>query len=71
MLETYQGTSPLVFTILGFCEAHKISRTHLHEISRAGRGPKVMKVGRRVLISAEAAADWRKQMEQATQGAAQ
>ena len=28
-----------------------------------GRGPRMMKLGRRTLISAEAAADWRRQIE--------
>lgn len=51
------------FTIAEFCTAHRISRTHLHNLMRTGRGPRVMKLGRRVLIAAEAAADWRRQLE--------
>lgn len=51
------------FTIPQFCGAHNISRAHLYDLIKAGNGPRVMKVGRRTLISAEAAADWRKQME--------
>lgn len=52
------------FTIAEFCDAHRISRTHLHNLMKAGKGPRVMKVGRRVLISPEAGADWRKAMEE-------
>lgn len=51
------------FTIAEFCEAHRISKEHLHRLWRNGEGPRRMQVGRRVLITAEAAADWRKQLE--------
>lgn len=51
------------YTIPQFCGAHNISRAHLYDLIKEGNGPRLMKVGRRTLISAEAAADWRKQME--------
>lgn len=51
------------YTIAQFCDAHSISRTHLHNMCKAGKGPRMMKLGRRVLISSEAAAEWRRQME--------
>jgi len=35
-----------------------------------GDGPRIAKVGNRTLITAEAAADWRKERERATQGPA-
>lgn len=54
------------YTIAEFCQAHRISRTHLHNLDKAGKGPRKMKVGRRVLISPEAAADWRRQLEEST-----
>lgn len=54
------------YTIAEFCDAHRISRTHLHNLTKAGQGPRLMKVGRRVLISPEAAADWRRQLEEST-----
>lgn len=57
---------PLVFTVNSFCEAHCISRTHLYALEKAGCGPRRMKVGRRVLITAEAARAWRAQMEAAS-----
>lgn len=56
------------FSIAQFCEAHHISRTHLHNMQKAGKGPRLMRLGRRVLISAEAAADWRRQIEADTEG---
>ncbi|VTU29681.1 Helix-turn-helix domain protein [Variovorax sp. PBL-H6] len=49
-----------------FCEGHNISRTHLYELIKQGKGPRLMKLGRRTLISAEAAAEWRARMEAET-----
>lgn len=51
------------YTVAEFCAEHRISRTYLHYLVKAGRGPRLMKLGRRVLISHEAAADWRRQVE--------
>lgn len=53
-------------TIPQFCDAHNISRTHLYELIKAGKGPRLMKLGRRVLISAEAASEWRHRIEAET-----
>lgn len=50
-------------TVPQFCDGHNISKTHFYELNKQGRGPRLMKVGRRTLVSAEAAADWRKRME--------
>ena len=50
-------------TIAEFCASHRISRTHLHNLQKAGKGPRIMKVGKRVLISMDAAADWRRALE--------
>lgn len=55
-------------TIAQFCADHNISRTHLHNLQKAGKGPRLMKLGRRILISAEAAADWRRHIEFETAG---
>ena len=55
----------LAFSILGFCRSHGISRTHFYNLRRNGGAPTVMQVGRRTLISAEAAAEWRRRMESA------
>lgn len=62
------GYTSAAYTIAQFCDAHHISRTHLHNMCRAGKGPRMMKLGRRVLISSEAAADWRRQLERETAG---
>lgn len=66
-----QAAQPVsaVFTIAEFCAAHRISRTHLHNLTKAGKGPRIMKLGRRCLITPEAAADWRAQLEQSPEAA--
>ena len=54
------------FTIAQFCASHNISRTQLYLLQQAGCGPSLIRIGRRVLISAEAAADWRHMMQRAS-----
>ena len=52
------------YTIEEFCEAYGgFSRAHFFNIRAAGLGPREMWVGRRRLISKEAAEDWRRQRE--------
>lgn len=46
-----------------FCRSHGISRALFYLLLRDGTGPRVMRVRGRVLISAEAAREWREQME--------
>ena len=59
-------SDPPVYSVPAFCEAHGISRGYLYELWARGDGPRRMKVGRRTLISREAAARWRRQMEKHT-----
>jgi len=51
-------------TIEEFCHSYRICRATFYNLLKDGRGPRVMKVGSRTLVSAEAAADWRRQMEE-------
>lgn len=51
-------------TVAEFCEEHRISKGMLYKLWDDGKGPRRMKIGRKVLISAEAAAEWRKQLEE-------
>ena len=53
----------LAFSIAEFCRRHGISRAHFYNLSKNGEAPAVMRVGRRALISVEAAAEWRIRME--------
>jgi len=54
-----------VFSVSQFCEAHNISRATFYLLLKNGEGPKIFKVGKRTLISREAAAEWRKHLEAA------
>ena len=51
------------FTVSEFCEAHRISQAKYYEMKKEGWGPIEMEVGRRRLISYEAAAEWRRERE--------
>ncbi len=51
------------YDIKEFCEAHHISKSHFYNLMKKDLLPKLMKVGKRILISEEAARDWRKRME--------
>lgn len=54
------------YTIAQFCDDHNISRAFFYKLVNEGKGPRLMKVSRRTLISDEAAADWRALMEAQT-----
>lgn len=57
------------YTVPEFCQEHGgISKVFFYKLLKEGKGPRLMKVGRRTLITQEAAAEWRKQMEQETAG---
>jgi hypothetical protein len=51
------------YSIFGFCLAHGLSRRKLYYMLEAGEGPRLMKCGRRTLISTEAARRWRRARE--------
>jgi len=53
------------FTVDGFCRSHHVSRSKLYQMWREGIGPRIMRIGAKVLISTEAAADWRREREAA------
>lgn len=46
-----------------FCESFGISRSMFYKLQRQNKGPRLMKIGRRTLITSEAAAEWQAQME--------
>ena len=53
----------MMFSVAEFCHAHGISRGTFYKLFGEGRGPKAVKIGRRTLISNEAAEEWRRRME--------
>jgi predicted DNA-binding transcriptional regulator AlpA len=58
------------FSIDEFCARHCFSRAYFYKLRQEGHGPREMKVGTRVLITAESAAAWRREREAATEAAA-
>lgn len=54
------------YSIDEFCKAHRISRPMFYKLAKSNRGPRLMQVGRRQLITMESAANWRKFMEEAS-----
>ncbi len=53
---------PFLFSIPDFCRTHSISRGMLYKLIGQGEGPRTIKVGRRTLISSEAAQEWRQRL---------
>lgn len=51
------------YSVSDFCREHGISRGLFYNLLRDGRGPRVIKAGRRTLISQEAAEEWRQRLE--------
>lgn len=54
---------PKLYTKTEFCKAHNISPSTFYRLVKRGLGPKIIKLPKLVLISQEAAAEWRKTME--------
>ncbi len=52
-------------TIDEFCSAHgNIARSFFHKLVNQGEGPRLLKIGRRTMITLEAAEEWRKRNEE-------
>jgi len=51
------------YTIDDFCKVYSISKSFFYKLMKDGRAPQIMKVGKRTLVSSEAAETWRKSME--------
>lgn len=56
---TVVPSEPGAYSIEAFCKAHGISRSFFYLLLNRGEGPRLTKVGRRTLISREAAHQWR------------
>ncbi len=52
-----------VMSVPEFCQDNRISRSHLYNLLRQGKGPRIIKAGRRTLVTQEAAAEWRHRLE--------
>ena len=56
----------LAYSISEVCALHGNSRSAFYKARDAGQAPKLMRLGTRVLVSREAAAEWRRAREQDT-----
>jgi hypothetical protein len=59
------ATGKRAYSIDEFCRAHGICRQTYYNLKKVGRAPVEMNVLARKIISEEAAAAWRRQMEAA------
>jgi len=53
-----------IYSVKEFCCQHGISRSLLYKLLQSGRGPRVIKAGKRTLIAHEAVEEWRRSKEQ-------
>lgn len=51
------------YSVSQFCQRHSISRALYYKMAKEGKAPKTIKLGRRTLISQEAALEWRQKLE--------
>jgi hypothetical protein len=63
-MDNESRTAVEAFSVAEFCEAHRISRALFYLLLKEGNGPRLMRVGRRTLVTVEAAAEWRRRMEE-------
>jgi hypothetical protein len=59
------GIARTAMTIPLFCAAHSISEGLYQKMRANGFGPREVRIGRRVLITSESAAKWRREREAA------
>ena len=60
--------TPHTQSINEFCKMNGISTSFFYKLQSQGKGPRTMKVGKRTLITTEAAREWRELMENPTKG---
>ena len=64
------GAEIRAYSIPEFCCVHGgMSQAFFHALVAKGKGPRLMKVGARTFITVEAAAEWRRAQEAATEQA--
>jgi predicted DNA-binding transcriptional regulator AlpA len=51
------------YSVEEFCSRHSIGRATFYQLKKRGQAPQTFKIGARTLISKEAAAEWRREME--------
>ena len=66
MKNLLSNPDPPFYDVASFCAAHQISRAYLYTLWSDGKGPRRTKLGRRTLITGQAAQAWRRKLEQET-----
>ena len=62
-----QATSKGAYSVAEFCKSFgSFTRPHFYRLMRIGKGPRIFKIGKRTLISHEAACEWVRRMEHET-----
>ncbi len=54
------------YSIPEWCKRNRFSVSFYHKLQKQGLGPRVIRIGRRTLISCEAAEEWRREREAAS-----
>jgi hypothetical protein len=67
---TIETPNVAAFSVDEFLVRNRISRGLFYKKLKQGRGPRIMKVGGRKLISADAERDWHRSLEAQAAGAA-
>jgi hypothetical protein len=64
-----QGATPVkdkpevqrvAYSVDEFCAAHRVTKPTFYALLKEGKAPRIMRVRRRVLITEESAAEWRR-----------
>jgi hypothetical protein len=66
---TEAGMNAEAVSISTFCRENAISPATFYNLRKRGKAPRTLLVGRRRLVSREAAAEWRRAMEDPTDAA--
>jgi hypothetical protein len=64
--EPMSYVDPAAYTIPEFCTTHKLSRSELYKLWKQGLGPRIKRYGTKVIITGEAAAEFRAQEQAVT-----
>jgi predicted DNA-binding transcriptional regulator AlpA len=62
-VEAQSRTAPAFMSVRDFYQSVGISRSFFYKLVKEGRAPPICKLGTRSLISAEAAAEWRRDLQ--------
>jgi hypothetical protein len=59
------GRPPAAYTIKQFCESHRLGVSTYYKLKQRGLGPRERRINTHVIITDEAAAEWRARSDNA------